>query len=458
MFSFYLLTDPHYFENALGAEGEAYEIRSAEDQKCIAETGAIIDAGFAQLISDTEIDTVLIAGDLTFNGEKESHKGFLQRLQRLRDAGKKVYLITARHDYHDDPCGFVGSERVRVEGTKRGALRDLYWNYGFGDAIASWEEDPLSYVAQLAPGIRLLALNCDGDCKDFKGLWDAQMDWALEQVRLAHESGNYIFAMTHYPLLPGSPVMQFISDAKLTDWQTRAQQFADAGVDLFFTGHMHMQSLTQLTTDAGNTITDICTGSFVGCPCAYRKISFAPSGSVEVQSYTIRDFAWDKNGKTAEEYFVWRFERMIRDIIDAMAYNFDYFAGKLGGSQGIYKLKGPIQFVGRRLQKLTVGGLGRLLFVRVDPSLKKVLAKDIGVELVRNVFVGDEPYVPGTPVHNTLEKLLRRLKPVLRIVEKKLGEKTPALQDVPAFVLSMVGDEKQMDYTAELPLAWNRYQ
>ena len=33
---FYLITDLHYFENTLGASGEAYEVRSLTDQKCIA--------------------------------------------------------------------------------------------------------------------------------------------------------------------------------------------------------------------------------------------------------------------------------------------------------------------------------------------------------------------------------------------------------------------------------------
>ena len=91
-FSFFLVTDPHYFETALGAEGEAYEARSRVDQKCIAETGAIIDAEFARIAADTETDVILIPGDLIFDGEKESHVGFREKLRRLQQAGKKIYL------------------------------------------------------------------------------------------------------------------------------------------------------------------------------------------------------------------------------------------------------------------------------------------------------------------------------------------------------------------------------
>lgn len=78
-FSFFLVTDPHYFEASLGAEGEAYEERSRTDQKCVAETGAIIDAGFKQIADDKETNVVLIPGDLVYRGEQASHEGFIKK-------------------------------------------------------------------------------------------------------------------------------------------------------------------------------------------------------------------------------------------------------------------------------------------------------------------------------------------------------------------------------------------
>lgn len=452
-FSLYIVTDPHYFENKLGASGPAYERRSRTDQKCIAETGAIIDAGFQQIAADKETNVVVFPGDLVYRAEKASHIGFIQKLQRLKAAGKEIYVLTARHDYCNDgnsPCGFVGEKEIPVEGTRRDELRELYYDFGFRQAISEHPKT-LSYVAQLTDGIRLLVLNCDGDGKDFKGFYDDQMTWALEQIRLAHESGNYIFATMHYPLLPGSPVLRLIGDAKLTDWEKRANELADAGLDLIFTGHMHMQSLTQYTTKNGNTITDICTGSLVGCPCAYRKVTFSDAG-IHVQSYTVADFDWDKHGKTAEEYFIWRFDRMITDIIDAMAYDFAFFTRLFGGPEKNKKLKVPVTLAGKLLQRLTLGGVGRIFWFRVDPSIKDRLLKDTAVEFVRNIFVGNEPYVRGTPMYAAVDKFLRRLHPVLHIAEKKLGEKSPMFCDLRAFVLSLIGDEKQLDYEATLPL------
>ena len=205
-FSFYLVTDPHYFDESFGRSGSAYEARSRTDQKCVAETPAILDAGFARIAADRETRVILIPGDLVYRGEYQSHVGFRKRLYRLQEAGKKIYLITARHDYAENPCEFIGDRTVPVAGMERSDLRDFYREFGFDDAIAEHRES-MSYVAQLAPGLRLLALNCDGDCKDFKGLWPEQLDWAVAQIQAAHAAGERIIAMTHYPLLPFSAVM-----------------------------------------------------------------------------------------------------------------------------------------------------------------------------------------------------------------------------------------------------------
>lgn len=445
-FSFYLVTDTHYFNEKFGREGEAYEARSRTDQKCVGETPVIIDAGFKKLADDKETEVILIPGDLVYRGEYDSHVGLRERLDELTKQGKKIYVTTARHDYCEDgePAEFIGDKVVPVKGMPRAELAEFYKDYGFGNNINTYK-DGMSYVAQIADGIRVLAINCDGDCHDFKGLYEEQIQWCLEQIKEAKESGNYIFAIMHYPLLPFSPVMNFLGDAKLTNWQEVAEIFADAGLNLIFTGHMHAQAVTEYVSKKGNKITDVLTGCFVGCPCAYRKVTFLED-KIDIKSYTIEDFDYDKGGKTAEEYFLWRFDRMITDIIDAMAYDFAFFTRLFGGPEKFMKLKPTITFIGKILQKITLKQLGRLFWFRVDKSIADRLVKDVAVELPRNIFVGNEPYVKGTPIYEAIEKLLKRLRPILRIVEKKAGAKQPLLADIPAFVLSMIGDEAQRDY------------
>lgn len=427
--NFYLVTDTHFFDPSFKRSGAAYEKRSISDQKCVAETPAIIDAGFKQIADDKETNIILIPGDLVYRGEYQSHVGLRNRLYKLKEQGKKIYLITARHDYDDnDSFEFDGDKMLPVKAMPRDELRDFYKDFGFDGAISEHKES-MSYVAQLADGIRLLALNCDGDCKDFKGLWDNQMKWALEQIEDAHRTGNYIFAMTHYPLLPFSPIMNLISDSHLTDWEKRANQFADAGLDLIFTGHMHAQAVTEYVTKNGNKITDVQTGCFVGCPCAYRKVTIKDS-TADIKSYTINDFDYDKQGKSASEYFQWRFDRMI-----------DYKMKEI--------LPKPAMKI---LNKLTVKKICNFLWFNTDKSIQNILAKDLGIELVRNIFIGNEPYVKGTAVYEAFEKLINRLSLIIHIAEKKAGKKNKALSDIKSFLLCTIGDEKQRDWDLTLDI------
>lgn len=427
--NFYLVTDTHFFDPSFKRSGAAYEKRSISDQKCVAETPAIIDAGFKQIADDKETNIILIPGDLVYRGEYQSHIGLRNKLYKLKEQGKKIYLITARHDYDDnDSFEFDDDEMLPVKAMPRDELRDFYKDFGFDGAISEHKES-MSYVAQLADGIRLLALNCDGDCKDFKGLWDNQMKWALEQIEDAHRTGNYIFAMTHYPLLPFSPIMNLISDSHLTDWEKRANQFADAGLDLIFTGHMHAQAVTEYVTENGNKITDVQTGCFVGCPCAYRKVTIKDS-TADIKSYTINDFDYDKQGKSASEYFQWRFDRMI-----------DYKMKEI--------LPKPAMKI---LNKLTVKKICNFLWFNPDKSIQNILAKDLGIELVRNIFIGNEPYVKGTAVYEAFEKLINRLSLIIHIAEKKAGKKNKVLSDIKSFLLCTIGDEKQRDWDLTLDI------
>lgn len=427
--NFYLVTDTHFFDPSFKRSGAAYEKRSISDQKCVAETPAIIDAGFKQIADDKETNIILIPGDLVYRGEYQSHIGLRNRLYKLKEQGKKIYLITARHDYDDnDSFEFDGDKMLPVKAMPRDELRDFYKDFGFDGAISEHKES-MSYVAQLADGIRLLVLNCDGDCKDFKGLWDNQMKWALEQIEDAHRTGNYIFAMTHYPLLPFSPIMNLISDSHLTDWEKRANQFADAGLDLIFTGHMHAQAVTEYVTENGNKITDVQTGCFVGCPCAYRKVTIKDS-TADIKSYTINDFDYDKQGKSASEYFQWRFDRMI-----------DYKMKEILPKPAI-----------KILNKLTVKKICNSLWFNPDKSIQNILAKDLGIELVRNIFIGNEPYVKGTAVYEAFEKLINRLSLIIHIAEKKAGKKNKVLSDIKSFLLCTIGDEKQRDWDLTLDI------
>ena len=96
--SFYLVTDTHYFEPSLGASGKAFDNHMRKEQYFMRESSAIVKATFEKIAADKTVDTVLIPGDLSKNGEIESHREFIALLDELRESGKNVYVVTADHE------------------------------------------------------------------------------------------------------------------------------------------------------------------------------------------------------------------------------------------------------------------------------------------------------------------------------------------------------------------------
>jgi len=400
MLTFYLVTDTHYYNSeVLGPSDHV-------DQITLNENGAIIDAAFDKLIAKEDSDIILIAGDLTNNGERESHDGLIPKLRRLKEAGKRVYVITATHDYGLTDITEDGESDRRAGATYRNDLPALYHEFGFQDAIATFEQ--FSYVVQLAPGYRLLCLNDDGDGRAFCGYYEPQLNWILEQIRLAKEAGDFIFAMTHHPVLPPSPVYPLMSKRDmLGNYENTSTVLADAGLRFIFTGHAHMQSINCKRTERGNRLYDINTGSLSGFPTPIRRVEIDDQ-AMRITTEHIDHFDWDLQGKTVMQYLSDHVDFLLNDIFDAAANDIDRFADRAIGfsmePETVYKLEIPITAAGQFLNKLTLGGLGVLCFCpqKIDKSVRNIKVKDLFVELVRNLYAGDEPYSKDTAVGTAL--------------------------------------------------------
>ena len=122
--SFYLVTDTHYMNNVLEPGGEAFEKNMVTEQYFVKESEAITASVFDKIIQDKETELVILPGDLVKNGEKESHNGFIKELYRLKENGKRGYVITAGHDYND-AAYVLRDERVPVEGTDYAELCEM---------------------------------------------------------------------------------------------------------------------------------------------------------------------------------------------------------------------------------------------------------------------------------------------------------------------------------------------
>lgn len=445
-FRFFVITDTHYFASGLGCRGPAYEEFMQSEQKCFAETQAINEAVFEWLKKAEDADTVLIAGDLSFNGEKESHLEFTALLKSLKDAGKRVCVITAGHDFNDHPFCFDENGRGEPEGTKREELFDLYYDYGFSDAIAV-DRDSLSYVAQLSDGLRLLALNNDGDENRRWVFTDRQTAWIKEQTEKAREDGQMMIAMTHYPLLAACPVWPLIGNCMNPDHEAVTTMLADEGVHLCFTGHMHNQSIKCKTTEAGSKFWDVCTGSLIGDPPCMRLVTVESPEKVKIETIPVPPFDWDMEGLTNEEYFKRQFNMMINNYLDYARDDPARLLRKVGVKNAKPALVKIVGKIGKKINRATVGSTCKFFHVKCDDSIKDRPLRELMLAIVRNIFVGNAPYVEGTPEYDAVMGIIGKLSFVTNLVKKKKG------LDIPYLVKYSIGHYGVDEYNTEIGLA-----
>ncbi|MBR6005713.1 MAG: metallophosphoesterase [Clostridia bacterium] len=425
---FYIVTDTHFRPNSMCENNEAYREYMKYEQMCLAENEAILKATFAEIAKDNETNIVIMPGDLSKDGEKQSHIEFLKYLDALRQTGKKIYVITARHDFNSNATAFINGGRNPVEGTTKEELYDLYYEYGYSDAVAK-HEGSMSYVAQIAPGIRMLALDSDGET-DGEGKGSVSGDilaWAKQQAIEAKNTGNAMFVICHYPILPSSPFFELVRDARLENRDEVIETLADNGVNLAFTGHMHIQSANVVRTEKGNEFWDICTSALVGSPAAYRKVEF-DGRTADIKTLKVPAFDWDMQDLSNDEYFDRQFECRIKNRIDRT----------LSGKKGFKGI--AFALVKHIINTLTLGGIARLSWVRIDKSLKKVKFLDFACTIAINMFKGDEPFVEGTPEYEAVAKVVKRFSFIIKKVEPKLS-KTKKL-DLKQMVFDSIGNNK----------------
>ena len=409
---FYLITDLHYYAPELGTTGKAKLRREREDQVFLKESGAIIDAAFDMIIADRETKIVLIPGDLTNNGEALSHKGIIKKLERLKEAGKKVYVTTATHDfnscerfpeYSSESCYF-GDEKSPAEPTPREALDGIYRSFGMDEAI-SIEEESSSYAVMLGEKTRLLALNDDGNGRSFCGYFPKCVDWIKAQTTEAAEKGETVFAMTHHPVLPPMELYPVISERDmLGGYKDTARLFADSGIGVVFTGHSHIQNIKFADTERGNRLYDVNTASLVGFPSPIRKVELTGE-RVKIETLHIDSFEGLPSGMSAREFFIRKFDTLILGGIDAAVNDHEKLADILNGMSVprsfVEKNTLLIKTVGSILDSVTVGTVSGLIGSRADYSdIKKMKLKFLMADAIRGLYGGEHPFRPGTPQYD----------------------------------------------------------
>lgn len=295
-----VMSDLHYLSPDMIADTEDFEHAFNSDRKLLKESSSVLHEMLERVRADKP-DILLVSGDLTKDGEQECHAALAKQLQQLQQdvPGLKIYVINGNHDirnYNAKNFNTPDGKAVPATRTEPEDFKQIYdFVYSDPTVIATFtpaegnKAGGLSYVARPVEGLTVIAMDTcryssdntsNGDDEhETSGAISADLEkWVIEQTAAAKARGDLVIGLEHHGLVPHFDVQPTILPMYLVNGYERiAQEYADAGMSVVFTGHMHAVDIAAMTTQAGNTFYDIETGSALTYPCPVRFVDLRRS-------------------------------------------------------------------------------------------------------------------------------------------------------------------------------------
>lgn len=295
-----VMSDLHYLSPDMIADTEDFEHAFNSDRKLLKESSSVLREMLERVRADKP-DILLVSGDLTKDGEQECHAALAKQLQQLQQdvPGLKIYVINGNHDirnYNAKNFNTADGKAVPATRTEPEDFKRIYdFVYSDPTVIATFtpaegnKAGGLSYVARPVEGLTVIAMDTCRYSSDNTSIGDDEHEtsgaisadlekWVIEQTAAAKARGDLVIGLEHHGLVPHFDVQPTILPMYLVNGYERiAQEYADAGMSVVFTGHMHAVDIAAMTTASGNTFYDIETGSALTYPCPVRFVDLRRS-------------------------------------------------------------------------------------------------------------------------------------------------------------------------------------
>jgi len=271
-----IISDPHYLSEQLMDGGEAILNYDKMSGKTVSEVPAILDQVINDYL-DSDIEILLVAGDMTKDGEEQSHIDFVKKLRPLMDKGIKIFVIPGNHDINmPNSIGYEGNSTYKVKNVNPEEFAVIYADLGYKSALRR-DANSLSYVSELNKDTWLLAI----DSNRYKEYTDKTVSggkispetegWIKLVLNDATAKNIQVVGLMHHGLVEHIMMQSsFFSDYLVEDRIRLANLFADNGMKIIFTGHFHSNDITEFTSQQNNKIYDIETGSLSAYAFPYR--------------------------------------------------------------------------------------------------------------------------------------------------------------------------------------------
>lgn len=300
-----IISDVHYLSSRLAGKGTALEKYETTTGRNTEDLHAVLDKVVTDLLDESP-DILLIPGDISKDGEKQSHLDFKEKLLPLTKNGTQIFVAPGNHDINVPTAKkYMGDKTEPAENVTAEEFAAIYADFGYGKALKS-DTASLSYLASVNDSLWLLCFDTNRyneyhtSSLSSGRILPQTLQWALEILNEAKEKKINVIGMMHHGLVEHMPYQStFFPEYLINDWKKNAEILADSGLKIVFTGHFHANDITSYTSASGNTITDVETGSLAQFPFPYRVI-LLENDTLKITTHTVNSIP--SKPQLAEEY------------------------------------------------------------------------------------------------------------------------------------------------------------
>ena len=313
-----LISDPHVMgPGLLIKEGDAWNDAVYYDRKLTEYTRDIFDEIIATALREKP-DLFLISGDLTKDGEMVSHQYVAEKLQLLKQAGIKAFVIPGNHDLGtEEACYYDGADWYDdVEVADADQFAEIYRDFGYGSDVDR-DEHSLSWCCEPIEGLVLIGLDTGQDGSKLNGcISESTIGWLFTQAMEAKQRGKQVFILMHHSLFPHVVLVDKVNPTYTVrlgmkmlyddayyylDYSYVLGRLAYAGIPVVFSGHVHASDIAK-DVMGGTNVFDISTASCASFPNPYRILTISDDGAtMHIQTHRLTELSSVDNFATLSE-------------------------------------------------------------------------------------------------------------------------------------------------------------
>ena len=257
-------TDLHYLSSSLTDGGAFFtDLVENADGKNMFYIEEITESFVATMIQEKP-EILILSGDLTFNGERQSHLDLEQKLEKIKENGTQILVMPGNHDIdRSSAAGFFGDGYQLVDTVSKEAFAKIYQDYGLQESIDK-DDTSLSYLYRARKDFWILML--DSNSQGTNEISDQTFSWIEEILKDAREQDIQVLAVSHQNLLAHNPYFTegFLID-QAQELEALYQQYA---VVANLSGHIHIQHIQD------KDLPEILTSALPVSPHHYGMIQF----------------------------------------------------------------------------------------------------------------------------------------------------------------------------------------